>query len=303
MNYELIIVRYGEIALKGKVTRKRFENTLVSNIINAFNTKNLSCKISKEWGRIYINTDQINKCIEVLQKIFGIISISPALQTLSDMNSMSKLAVDISKKELNEKKSFAIRARRTGDHEFTSQDVAIKIGNEIVKAIKASVDLTNPDFELFIEIRNNKAFLFTKKILGTGGMPLGTQGKVIALINSTESILATWYLMRRGCKIIFIKTKKSNKNVLELFMKKWFVRSKIFIVNPENNIYKKINEIALNENCKAIVTNYTVYDDSKNTLLEIKQLKRHINYPILHPLIAMDKEEIIKKCNEIGLQI
>ena len=101
MKYELVIVRYGEIALKGKEVRKRFEDALVSNIKNALIEKNLVNKITKERGRIYVYTTQIEKCIDVLQRVFGITSISPAYQTISDMNSMSKLAVDISKEGLN----------------------------------------------------------------------------------------------------------------------------------------------------------------------------------------------------------
>jgi len=303
VNYELIIVRYGEIALKGKETRKRFENTLVSNIKNAFSTENLSSKIIKERGRIYIYTTKINKCLDVLLKIFGITSISPALQTTGDMDSMSNLAIDISKEELNEEKNFAIRATRTGEHEFTSQDVAIKIGNEIVKTTKASVNLTNPDFELFIEIRNDKAFLFTEKIYGTGGLPLGTQGKILVLIDAPESILAAWYLMRRGCKIIFVNTKESNKDVLKSFVDNWFVKSGISTVNSKNNLYREVNKIAHEKNCDAIATGHTILDNSQNILNSIKQLKKHANFPILHPLIAMNKEEIIKKCKGIGLLV
>ena len=302
MNYELIIIRYGEIALKGRETRRRFENALVSNINNAFSKEKLSSKIIKEWGRIYVYTAQINECMNILRKIFGITSISPALQAKSDIESISKLAVDISKKEIIKEMSFAIRATRTGKHAFTSQDVAIKIGNEIVKATRASVNLKNPDFELFIEIRNDKAFLFIKKIRCVGGMPFGTQGSILAFINKLDSILAAWYLMRRGCKIVFVITKEFNKDILNSFIENWFVKSSIFIVNSENNLYEQINKIAYERNCDAVVTNHTVFNDSKNMLSEIKQLKKYVDIPILHPLISMNDEEIIKKCKEIGLQ-
>lgn len=303
MKYELIIVRYGEIALKGKETRKCFENILVSNIKNAFSTENLSSKIIKEWGRIYVYTIQINKCIDVLQKIFGITSISPALQTLSDMDSMSKLAVNISKETLTKEKNFAIRATRTGEHNFTSQDVAVKIGNDVVEATKASVNLTKPDFELFIEIRNENAYIFTEKIRGTGGLPLGTQGKILALIDSPKSILAAWYLMRRGCKIFFVNTNESNINALNSFITNWYADSDVSMGDPGKNLYENVNKIASGKNCTAIVTGHTIYDNSQNGLSDIKLLKKHIKLPILCPLIAMEKDEINKKCKEIELQL
>jgi len=299
VNYELIIIRYGEIALKGRETRNRFENILVSNIKKTFDLEKLSNKIKRERGRIYIHTTQINGCIDVLRKVFGITSVSPAYQTSSGMESISKLALNVSKEELNEKKSFAIRTTRTGEHNFSSQDVAIKIGNDIVKATKASVNLTKPDFELFIEIRNDKAFVFTEKIPSMGGMPINTQGKILALINSPESILAAWYLIRRGCNAIFITTEES-KNMLERFIEKWYIKSKILTIPTKDKTNSLIKEIAKKNNCEAIVTGHTL---NKNSIYDITKLKQQINLPVLAPLIAMNENEIKTKTKEIELSV
>ena len=303
MKYELILVRYGEIALKGKETRKRFENILVSNIKNAFDQENIINKISKEWGRIYIYTNKIKVSINVLKKIFGIISISPSIETKSDINSISHKAIDISKENLDEKKSFALRVTRTGEQKFTSQDIAVKIGNDIVKATKAGVDLTNPNYELFIEIRNDKAYLFIKKIKGFGGMPVGSQGNILAFIDTPYAILASWYLIHRGCKPIFLSINESNHDVLERFMNHWFIKSLVITCNSRDNLYKQINKTAAKYHCDAIVSGHTLFDNSKNILSNIKQLKRHTNLPVLNPLIAMDNEEINRKCKKIGLSI
>lgn len=304
MEYELIIVRYGEIGLKGKETRRHFENILVRNIKNALNIEQVVHKIIKEWGRIYVYTNRIDKSTPVLQRVFGITSISPAVQTQSDMDSMSNLAVRISKETLTREKSFAIRATRTGEHEFTSQDVAVKIGNDVVEATKASVSLTKPDFELFIEIRNENAYIFTEKIRGTGGLPLGTQGKILALIDNPKSILAAWYLMHRGCKTIFLNTNKSNTDALNSFITDWYADSDISMVDPkEKNFYENLNKIASERNCDAIATGHTICDNSQNGLSDIKLLKKHVKLLILHPLIAMEKDEINKECKEIGIPV
>jgi len=301
VEYELILVRYGELALKGNVIRKQFENSLINNIKKTLNTKQVLNKIKKDWGRIYVYTSQINESIPILQKVFGITSVSPAVQTKGDMDAVSKIAVNISKEALAGEKSFAIRATRTGEHEFTSQDVAVKIGNDIVKATKASVDLTNPDFELFIEIRNDNAFLYTEKIRGTGGLPLGTQGIALALIDSPKSILAAWYLMRRGCKIVFVNIKEFNTDALNSFISNWYADSNIFTVDRGRNLYENLNKIASERNCNAIVTGHILYDHPQNELSDIKLLKKHVKLPILYPLIAMEKDEINKKCKEIGI--
>jgi len=303
VNYEVIIVRYGEIALKGKSTRKRFENILVSNIKNALDGENLPNKITKEWGRIYVHTAKMNKCIDVLKRIFGIYSASPAMQTSSDMEAISKLSTDIAKGKLNKEKSFAIRTTRTGTHDYTSQDVSIKIGNEIVKATKAKVDLTNPDFELSIEIRNDKAYLFTERIDCVGGMPLGNQGTILALIDEPKSVLAAWYLMRRGCKAVFLNYDESLEETFQSFSNNWFVKLDIFSFSSKNPLYKEINSIATKKKVDAIVTGHTVFEDSQKTLSDIKNLKKHVSFPILHPLVSMDQAEIINKCSEIGLEL
>lgn len=304
MKYELIIVRYGEIALKGKATRKHFEKALIKNIKNTLNKSHILNKIKKEWGRIYVYTNQINESIGILQKIFGITTISPAFQTQSDMASMTKLSIRISKEKLTGEKSFALRVTRTGEHRFTSQDAAVKIGNEIVKATKAKVDLTKPDFELFIEIRDENAYMFTEKIRGTGGLPLGTQGKVLALITTPESILAAWHLMRRGCTVVFGTTKKTDNKLLNSFISNWNVPIDIVPVEAHGkNLYKKLNEIAVERNCDAIVTGHTLYENSYNTLSDVKLLKKYIEYPVLYPLISMEKNEINQKCKEIGIQL
>ena len=223
------------------------------------------------------------------------------MKTFSEINCISKLSIQILKKKLTEKKSFAIRVTRTGKHDFTSQDVAIQVGNDIVKETKAIVNLTKPDYELFIEIRGNNAYIFTEKIRCVGGMPFGSQGKILALIDSKYSILAAWYLIRRGCKATFVITKKSNLDVLNLFIKNWHMDSNIYHLNQDKNLIENLNKIAYEKKCEAVVISNSLFDKSKKSLSYIKILKKSINFPVLHPLIAMDIKQINKKCKEIGI--
>ncbi|MDH7506726.1 MAG: THUMP domain-containing protein [Candidatus Thermoplasmatota archaeon] len=303
VNYELIIIRYGEIALKGKKTRKHFENILIKNIKNALIKDNIQNKIVREWGRIYIYTKEIKKALIILKKIFGITSISPAIQTIAQMNMISKLCVNVSKEKLNKNRSFAVRVNRTGKHNFTSQDVAVRVGNDIVKTTKAIVNLTKPDFELFIEIRNKKAFIFTKKIRGVCGMPFKTQGRVLALIDSMYSILAAWFLVRRGCDVIFAVTKKSYLKILNSFIENWYLDSEIFILSLDKNFFKNINKIAHEKNCDAVVTGNSLFVNPKKTLQYLKKIKKSISLPVLHPLVIMDTKNISKKCRKIGIEL
>jgi tRNA uracil 4-sulfurtransferase len=300
VKYDLIIVRYAEIALKARQTRQRFESILINNIKTALKNKEIENKLKKEWGRIYIYTNEIESSIKVLQKIFGIKSISPAIQIKTDIKTITKAACNISKKILSKNKSFAIRATRTGKHDFSSQDIAIILGNSIVNETKASVDLINPDFEIFIEVRQDNSYIFIEKIAGPGGMPVGSQGCVLSIIDKKKDILASWYLMKRGCKIIFLNLKKSNNQILKSFTNDWFVKFNVFQTNSKKNIFENIKKTALENKCDAVITGHIL---SGSTILDLKNYKRNIDIPIFNPLISMNEKIVIKKCNEIGLKI
>jgi len=299
MEYEPIIVRYGELSLKSKYVRNSFETTLIRNIKDAFTSNNISCKVKREWGRIYLNTDEISKGLDVLKRIFGITSSSPVVKTSSEIDQISNYSIQFSQKYLSKNKTFALRVTRNGKHDYTSQDVAVKIGNNIVNATQANVNLTKPDFELFIEVRNKNAYLFTEKIRGVGGLPLGTQGKILAIIDKPHSLLAAWYLMHRGCKAIFLNTDLFNVEMLNTFMDDWYVKSDIITIDQKEKFYETANNTAFEEGCDAIVTGHSII--TKKDIIDITTFKKHAMLPVLHPLIAMNEDEINKKSKEIGI--
>lgn len=106
---------------------------------------------------------------------------------------------------IQEGQSFAIRARRAGTHDFTSRDVAIACGNAVFQKVNKTikVDLDCPDVEIFVEMRQDKAYVFTESIKGVGGLPMGTQGRMVALISGgIDSPVAAWLMMKRGCEIV-----------------------------------------------------------------------------------------------------
>lgn len=301
MQNTLIIIRYGEIALKSKKTRTHFESILISNISNALKHNNTSFKIKKEWGRIFLYTDQIEESINILQKIFGIISISPAVETTSIIDDISKLSIDLSKTKISNETSFALRVTRTGQHDFTSQDVAIKVGKILQEKTNSTVDLSNPDYELFIEIRQKNSYLFTEKIPCTTGMPLGTQGCVLSLIDSPFSFLSSWYLMKRGCIPVFILTDKNLLDSLKSFCQKWYTNPDIHEQSNDEILLEKLNFLIKNKKCDALVTSF--YFSPSESTSNLIEFTKNLNIPILHPLISMDENEIKQKSNELGVII
>jgi adenylyl- and sulfurtransferase ThiI len=303
MKYDVILIRYGELSLKSSYVRNYFESTLVRNIKKALILENIPHCITKDRGRIYLSTTDITKSIIVLSRIFGIVSFSSAVQTTANMEDMSMSALQLTKNIITEEKSFAIRATRVGTHIFSSQQVAVHVGNDIVKATHAGVDLTNPDIELFIEIRDKKSFLFTEKISGVGGFPLGTQGRILALIEDTASLLAAWYLMRRGCNVIAANMKILNDESIHSFFNHWYTDAEIIPVDPKTkNFFDQLRTIASKKNCNALVTGHTL-EEPICSLATIAQLKKQSIIPILTPLIAMTPEELQRQCRIRGIPI
>jgi tRNA uracil 4-sulfurtransferase len=296
MNDQVIILRYGELSLKSTYVRKYFETRLIQNIKNAFRKEQVPIEIHTQRGRIYLMTPQVSKSLTILPRIFGIVSFSPAIQTTSHLQDISEIANHITKNTLPLGKSFAIRVTRVGTHPYTSQDVAIQIGNDIVQATQAKVNLNNPDFELFIEIRENNAYLFTEKLKGVGGLPLGTQGTILTIINDSSSLLAAWYLMRRGCNSVFVTPHQSNETVIRSFLSEWYTDAEILpLEGTLADIPKRVSEIASEKKCDAIVTDHSIENFSKN-ILELMELKKHYQIPILTPLISLESNEIEHQC-------
>ena len=203
MNHDLNIARYGEIGIKSPKIRSRFERKLVKNIKATF-----ECEVERNQGRIYIFPKDFEEGIEKLNRVFGVVSYSPATSTQANYESIDETLGQYTRELIlegliDENTKFAIKCRRVGTHEFTSQEMAAHCGGVVRNVVLAPVDLTNPDLTIFVEIRDDDAYIFHEKIRGPGGLPLGTQGKVVVLLSSgIDSPVAAYLMMKRGCEVI-----------------------------------------------------------------------------------------------------
>ncbi|MDD5416477.1 MAG: THUMP domain-containing protein [Candidatus Aenigmarchaeota archaeon] len=263
MKPECILIRVGEQSLKSKQVWTIFNRILIKNIRAAL--EGINYELKNEMNRIFIYTKNVDKSIERLQKVFGITSLSPVYVCDSKIEEMKKLSKKIFKPG---KKKFAIRARRSGSHQFTSQDIAVKVGY----IIPGKVDLSNPEKELFIECRQNKTYIFTEKIDGPGGLPLGSGGKIFGILNDQQDLVASWLLMKRGCEVFAVSNKKPLINKL----KKWHIGQKF-------NIFAKIPE---NYDIPAIVAGEKTAENMPKTELMI-----------LRPLVGLDYKQFLTKIN------
>lgn len=280
-----ILLRYSEIGLKSKPVRKRFEDVLISNIKSGLNSEGISFRIRKDYGRIYIETKEIRKVSEILKKIFGLISFSVCQKTSADMDSISKLALKIAS-ENEGYETFAIKTRRVGTHPFTSKDVCERVGETIVKRLKKSVNLTNPDKIIYIEIRKKDAYLYTEIVSSVGGLPLGTQGKMLSIIKNKNGIVSSWLSMKRGCETVLFFTKIDKRDVKQFLnvLKKWCIGLNLkYYYEPKCSNLKSIMEV---ENVDGIVV--SLDNIQMKQLIELKQFGK----PVFTPLVGLTKNEI-----------
>ena len=212
--YNSIIVKYGEIGIKGK-NRYIFENKLIKNIKNMLKPID-KFNVYKEYGRVYVDLgdyDYDEVCEEV-KKVFGVVGVCPAVKVLrnndEDVESAYQKLKETALLVLEDKisngaKSFKVESRR-GDKSFrlTSQEMSIDIGGFLLSNVgdRIKVDINNPEARIKCELRESNVVVYTDTVPGYGGLPIGTNGKAMSLLSGgIDSPVATWMVAKRGMEV------------------------------------------------------------------------------------------------------
>ena len=202
----MLLLRYSEIGLKSDAVRRRFENQLKDNIVSMLMADSVEAFVSRKGARVYVETEDPEKAVRSLRKVFGVASVSLVEECSSDLEDICRAAAEYSRGRLSPGQTFAVDARRDGSHPYTSLDVAREAGSAIFlenEGLGVKVKLTNPDVKFFIEVRDNRAYLFSDVIQCHAGLPIGTQGKVVADVDDDRGLVSAWMVMKRGCRVIF----------------------------------------------------------------------------------------------------
>lgn len=313
---DCVLVRLGEIALKSPQVQRRMFGILLNNMRLVL--EGFEYRMETNPNRIFIYTKQIREAAERLKKIFGVTSLSPAWTCFSGLNDIRMLASDIASDvlKLTEKNSFAIRAHRVGRHKFSSKEIAEESGAAVKRVTGARVDLSNPGKQIFIETRSRKTYVFVEKIPAVGGMPLGSSGKIIAVIETPADAAAAWLTMKRGCEVIVIT---DDKNIgLAEKLKEWDRQTRLliyeknilenFLLNFSDNEKKPAKKLALirlaslaaeKENALGISSGTT----SDTGLNFIQQMNEASGVPVYLPLLLYTEKELKRLMKFIGLKV
>lgn len=332
MKYDHILVRYGELTLKG-TNRKRFTNVLKENVIQSLRSLE-GTRVKCERDRMFISLFEeanVNEVMNRLTKIFGIKSISPVFKTTQKLEDIKQLCVSLAK-DFTNGDTFKIDVKRV-DKSFSLDTYQLQreLGGVILKSVDhLKVDVKRPTHNIKVEVRKEGVYIYTKVIDGAGGLPTGTGGKtLLQLSGGIDSPVAGMEIMKRGVKIEAIHfhsppftSEKAKDKVIELtrILSERVGPIKLHIV-PFTALQKQINksvhprytmtstrrmmlrvtDIILERiGANAIVNGENLGQVASQTLKSMYAINDVTSTPILRPLISLDKEDIIKKAKEIG---
>ncbi|MBS7287871.1 MAG: tRNA 4-thiouridine(8) synthase ThiI [Candidatus Freyarchaeota archaeon] len=336
--YNSVIVRFGcEVGVKSSKTRLYYEKEVCRHIRNLLEKGGVEHDVKYVFGRAYVTTRNAIKASELVTRVFGVSSASPALETTSKMEDIIDAALKIAENTLKGKKSFAVRCRRTGIHPYTSVDVCREVGGAILRHLKRDdlkVDLKNPEVAIKIEVRDDKSYVYTGEYEGPGGFPLGVQGKVVCLLSGgMDSPVACWLAMKRGAAIIPVyfdaspafSDEASRVKALECarILFDWTTEKQrtIYVVPHEEALatirkkcpegytcvickrvmYRVAERIAEAEGAEGIVTGEALGEQASQTLANLIVLNEAAKkYPVHRPLLCFDKTETERLARKIG---
>ena len=324
---ELLLVRYGEIFLKG-LNRPYFIRALVRKIRYA--VCGLGAEVWVHDGRIFVRGfSDTDECISRVTKVFGVHSVCPAVEMpKEDFEAICAQAVEMTK---DLKGTFKVSARRS-DKRYPLNSPAIneEVGGRILQANPdLKVDVHEPEHLVNIEIRD-MAYLYVKVVPAVGGMPVGTNGNAALLLSGgIDSPVAGWMIAKRGVQICAVHfhsypytSDRAKEKVLDLARKLSFscCGIKVFVV-PFTEIQMAIHEkcpeeyttlimrrymmriaerIAREQECEALITGESIGQVASQTMTALGTTDSVTEMPVFRPLIGFDKSEIISIARKIG---
>ena len=332
MQYDHLLVRYGELTLKG-TNRKMFVNQLKDNVKRALIPLS-GYHVKGKRDRMYIELSpeaDINEIIQRLSKVYGIKSISPVIKIDKNEEKINQSAIQLSH-DFEKGSTFKVDVKRV-DKSFRldTYELQRQVGGAILKENNnITVNVKNPDYEIKIEVRMDAIYIYEKVIAGAGGLPVGTGGKTLLMLSGgIDSPVAGIEVMKRGVTVEAIHfhsppftSEKAKDKVIELtrILAERVGPIKLHLV-PFTEIQKQINKVVHPRytmtstrrmmmrisdkvvhqiNANAIVNGENLGQVASQTLKSMYAINHVTATSVLRPLLTLDKEDIIKKAKELG---
>ncbi len=321
----------GELSVKARGTRNRFSERLARNLAGALTDAGIEHKVQRTWSRIYVESPS-ERVAEVAARVFGLSAISVAeRRPWADLDDVLGAGEEIFTPAVAGK-TFAVRARRGGRNQnlpFRSPEVERRLGSRLAPHA-AGVDLRRPQVEARVELRRGDAYFSHRRIPGPGGLPLGTEGRALALISGGfDSAVAAWLMLRRGVMLDYLflnlggdSHRDAVLEVVKVLADDWShgtaprlhmvdfrprveeiqacCPQALWQVVLKRQMLRAADAVARMTRSAAIVTGEAVGQVSSQTLQNLVVISAATEMPVLRPLIASHKEEILELARRIG---
>ncbi len=335
MKYKSFLIKYGEIGVKGK-NRYMFEDALMKQIRIALKEVEGKFFVSKELGRIYVDTDgdyDYEDTIDRLSKVFGIVGICPMVRIESkDYENLKKSVVEYVDEVYPDKNfTFKVDTRRA-DKSFpgTSESINADLGEVILNAFpEIRVNVRKPDVLIKVEIRTF-INIYSLEIAGPGGMPIGTNGKAMLLLSGgIDSPVAGYMIAKRGVRVEAVyfhappyTSERAKRKVIELaeIVARYSGPINLHIINftdiqlaiyencPHEELtiimrrymMKIAERIAVENGNQALITGESIGQVASQTIQSLLTTDAAVTLPVFRPLIGFDKQEIVEISEKIG---
>lgn len=317
----------GELATKSRRTRSRFQHRLVDNLEDGLRARGLDARVTERWSRLFVEGDD-PALLDVLSRVFGISSFSRVEgECRAELGAIVETGRGLYADRVKGRR-YAVRARRSGEHDFSSYDVQNELGAALNPG--AEVDLDDPEVTVRVEVRDERAYLFSRRTDGPAGLPAGVQGRALALVSGGyDSAVAAWMTLRRGVEVDYLfcnlggaAYRRMTLEVLKVLADRWSYglrpRAHVLDFGPVTEelraevepsylqvvlkrlMYRAGCRVADEIGAEALVTGESVGQVSSQTLSNLRAIDEVSGYPVLRPLVGFDKEEILERARTIG---
>ncbi len=331
---EIILCKLGEVVLKG-LNRRSFEQKLISNIRRRTNRFG-NFKIYSRQSTIYVEPQgedcNVSAAYDACRQIFGIIAIARAVPCEKDKVAIFKTAKTYLGDALRSAKSFKVESKRA-DKSFPMSSIQVSqwVGGALHDAFPhLTVDVHHPDLTVYVEIREDAAYVHAPSQSAAGGLPIGMGGTAVSLLSGgIDSPVSSYMMAKRGVQLEMIHfasppytSELAREKVLRLAkeLTPWTGRLNVYIIPfteiqeairqhcPEDHftlimrrfMMRLADQLARELHCKALVTGECLGQVASQTMQALAVSGDVTDLPILRPLIGMDKEEIIRLARHIG---
>ena len=334
---DTVVVRYGDASIKSHSVQVSMEKRLVGNLRALLADRDISASVQRQWTRPLIrlvDESTAEAALDAATDAFGVVNASAAVTVDPDLDVIVETIRELAPMAYDDpEKTFAVSARRSGELDFTSKDVENEGGGAVFDAVsfEPTVDLDDPDVTFYAEVRDHEAYVFLEKRPGPGGLPLGTQSPVVALVSGgIDSPVAAFAMMKRGCPVIPVyvdlgdyggpdhrarameTVRRLTRYAPNFDLTTWVVpggeavdvlvdgMDRGRMLSWRRFIYAVGEAVAEETGAVGIVTGEAMGQKSSQTARNFGVTSRAVSLPVHRPLLTLDKAEITERARAIG---